>query len=321
MINNFIAITIGDIKGIGIEILLKLWKKNKINRFIIFSNKQIIQNYLNKKKLKIQLKIINNQIKIINKFDSNKFLFIYDFKASNIDKNTYKSLIESYKFTKKYSLKGIITLPLNKEKMKLINKKFIGQTEFFQKLDKKDVSNMIFVYNKIIVATLTNHIPINKIIIELSKKKFILNKIINLHNTLINDFDIKNPRLIISGINPHCSENGTIGKDDMKILIPNIKKIKDKKIKITGPVSGDAMINKCNIKKYDCFIFNFHDQALIPFKILSDHSGINYTTGLSILRVSPDHGTAYDIVGKNIENSNSLYNCFKIIKKISVNRT
>lgn len=320
MINNFIAITIGDIKGIGIELLLELWKKNKINKFIIFSNKKIIQNYLNKNKLNIQLKIINKQIKIINKFDSNKLLFIYDFEATNNDINTYRSLIESYKFTKKYSLKGIITLPLNKEKIKKIKKTFIGQTEFFQKLDKKNISNMIFIYNKIIVSTLTNHLPIKKIIKELSKKNYILNKIINLHKTLINDFEIKNPRLIISGINPHCSENGTIGNEDTNILIPNIKKIKNRKIKITGPISGDSMINKYNLKKFDCFIFNFHDQALIPFKILSNYSGINYTTGLSILRVSPDHGTAYNIVGKNIAKSNSLYNCFKVIKKVSANR-
>ena len=217
--------------------------------------------------------------------------------------------------SKKY-FKGVITLPLNKKKIIEIDKNFIGQTEYFQKLDKKKTSNMMFIKNKLLITTLTTHIEIQNVNKVLSRPKLIHNKIIKLDETLKKYFGIKNPKMIISGINPHSGENGKIGKGEIKNLIPAIKKLKKNNINIEGPVSGDAMLNKKNMKYYDCFIFCFHDQALIPFKLLSNYSGINYTAGLDIIRVSPDHGTAYDIVGKKIAKIDSLNNCFKFINKI-----
>ena len=319
MIKNFIAVTIGDIKGIGIELLFDLIKKNKINNFILFTNYNIIKEYLKKNKINIKIVIINQNTKNILT-NKSKNLYVYNIKAQNNFENSYNSLIESYHYTKKNNLKGIINLPINKEAIiKNIDNKFIGQTEFYQKIDNKKVSNMIFIYRKLIITILTTHVKINNITKNLSKKDFIYNKILNLNKILIDDLKINQPKIIISGINPHASEKGIFGNEEKNILIPQIKKIKKKRINIHGPFSADSMLNKKNLKSYNCFIFCYHDQALVAYKYISKNRGINFTGGLSIIRVSPDHGTAYNLVGNKSAENKSLLNCFNFLKRINVN--
>ena len=179
---------------------------------------------------------------------------------------------------------------------------------------------MILFNNKIIVSPITTHIKVNNISKLISRKDYLLNQIVNLNNTLKVDFNIKKPKLIISGLNPHAGENGNIGFEEIKIIKPLVSKLKHKGILIDGPFSADSILIKKNLKQYNCFVFIYHDQALIPFKFISKYSGVNYTGNLSIIRTSPDHGTAYDLVGsKNISNK-SFLNCFKLIKKIYKNR-
>ena len=306
-----IVVTIGDIKGIGIEILINLWVQKKINNFVLVTNYKIFQDYLKKEKIKIPTKKINENIKFFR-----KYFLVYDIKTKNNITNTYDSLIKSYELIKKEKLKGLITLPLNKEKMKKIDNKFIGHTEFFQKLDKKKNVNMLFIYKNTFITTLTTHIELKYVNKYLSDKKNIFNKINLLNNVLKKSFNIKKPKLIWSGINPHAGENNTIGIEETKYILPIINKLKKNKVDIIGPISGDAMVTDINIRKYDCFIFNYHDQALIPFKIISKREGLNYTSGLSFIRISPDHGTAYDIVGKKIAKNQSILNCFNFFKKL-----
>ena len=204
--------------------------------------------------------------------------------------------------------------------IKNIDKNFIGQTELLEKIDKQNTSNMVFIYKRLIISPLTTHIKINKITKILSKKDYIFNKIKSINKCLKNDFKINNPKILISGINPHAGEKGKISNDENKILIPEINKIKKQNINIQGPISADAMLTTKNINKYDCFLFVFHDQALIPFKYISKFSGVNFTANLNIIRTSPDHGTAYDLVGKNKAIPQSLINCFNLINKINKNR-
>jgi len=314
---NYIAITIGDIKGIGIELFIKLWKLKKNNKFILLSNHKIIDRFCKRNKINLPINLIN---KNLNNFKKN-CINIYSYKAKNNEENAYKSLIYSYNLSKKGYCIGILTLPINKEKIiKKINSKFIGQTEIYQKLDNKKYSNMLFIKNNLIFATLTTHIRLKEITNHLSSKIYLYNKIIVLNKTLMYDFGIKNPKIIISGINPHAGENNCIGDEETIYLKPVINKLAKNKIKIYGPYPGDSVLTKKNMEKYNCFVFNYHDQALIPFKMISNNAGINYTSGLSIIRVSPDHGTAYDIVGKNKGNIKGLVNCVKLIKKIYKNR-
>jgi len=130
----------------------------------------------------------------------------------------------------------------------------------------------------------------------------------------------KKPKIIMTGINPHAGENNTISKDDVRYLSPIITQLKKKGIFIRGPISGDAIINTENLKKYDMFIFTYHDQALIPFKMLSNYKGVNFTSNLDIIRVSPSHGTAENLIGSNKVISQGIINCFNLIKKIERNR-
>jgi 4-hydroxythreonine-4-phosphate dehydrogenase len=180
---------------------------------------------------------------------------------------------------------------------------------------------MIFFYKKKFFIPLTIHIELKNVHKFFRSKTNIVNKIENLYYTLINDFKITKPRIMLAGINPHAGENETISKDDNKYLIPVIKELKKKRISIYGPVSGDGMINFQNLKNYDAFIFTYHDQALIPFKIISNYEGVNFTSNLNIIRVSPSHGTAENLIGSKKIISKGINNCFDLIKKINSNRS
>mgnify|MGYP001269303862 CR=1 FL=1 len=317
--NKLTAVTIGDIKGVGIQILIKVWKRKKLRDFVLFTNYELFNKYILKNKISIKIfrsSIINNKIT----FQKNSFN-IFDITAKNYNQNTYNSLIESYKLVKKKLFIGLVTLPINKKKINTLNSKFIDQTTLFTKKDGKKISNMIFVHKNIFFVPLTIHIELKKVTREYKKADKYIKKIKNLNDTIIRDFGIKKPKFIMAGINPHNGENGIISNEDHILLNPIFYKLKKMKIDIHGPISPDAIVNKKNLDHFDCFIFTYHDQALIPFKLISRYSGVNYTSNLDVIRVSPDHGTAYDIVGKNNESPLGVINSFKLLKKISLNRT
>lgn len=314
--NKLIAVTIGDINGIGIDIFLNLIVTKKIKKVVLFSNYRLINNYLKKNKLNLKINLVNNSSHNLKYKINHLNVFTY-YSKSNVE-NTINSIKYSHKETIKKKFIGIVTLPIRKDLIiKKINQNFIGHTEFLQKLENKNNSNMILIHDKLIVSPITTHVRINSVSKILLKKNYLIRQISSLNKTLKVDFNIKNPQIIISGLNPHAGENGEIGDEEIYIdkLIKNLKK---KKINITGPVSADSML--INDKNYDCYVFMYHDQALIPFKYISKFSGVNYTGNLNVIRVSPDHGTAYNLKGsKNISN-NSLKKCFSLINKINKNR-
>ena len=315
------AVTIGDMNGIGIKLLINLWKfkRNKIGKFILITNYKLFKKYIKKNNIKLSYKEINN-FSDINKIYNN-FLPIFNIEANNHISNTYNSIKKAYFLTKNNLCSSMITLPINKEKIvKNIDNKFVGHTEFLQKLDKKKITNMIFFSKKIIVSPLTTHIPLNKINYYLKNKKIIYQKIYSLNESLKKDFKISNPKLVICGINPHAGENGILGNEEKQFLQPILKKLIFNNIKIHGPLSSDTIFMKGNREKYDCFICIYHDQALIPFKLLSEFKGVNYTGSLDVIRTSPDHGTAYSLQDKNKANDNSLFNSFILADKIYQNR-
>lgn len=316
---NTIAITIGDINGIGIEILINAWKNNKIKNFILFTDVIKLEKYFKEKKIKLNLNIINNKKKKLQLSYNKINVFTYNSKSN--EDNTYNSLKYAYESCIKKICIGIITLPIRKDLIKkYVNKKFIGHTEFFQKIDKKKYSNMILFHKKIIISPITTHIEIKKLPKLISNRVFLKNQIYNLNETLKKDFKINKPKIIISGINPHAGENGQLGSEEKEIITPIIKNLKKIGINIDGPVSADSMLIKKNLKKYNCFVYISHDQALIPFKYISQFTGVNYTGNLDIIRTSPDHGTAYDLKGTKYISDTSFLNCYKLIKTIYKNR-
>ncbi len=317
--SNIIAVTIGDIKGVGIEILINSWKKKKINNFILLSNIKLVSKLLKNKNLDKQINLISLNNNKIN-FDKRK-INIFSYKTISSEDNTYKSLMYAYKLCVEKICIGLITLPLRKDLIKKnIDNNFIGQTEFFQNINNKKYANMILYHEKIIVSPLTTHLKLKDIAKTVSNKSLLYNMIYTLNKTLKIDFKIKKPKLIVSGLNPHAGENGEIGDEEVKYIKPIISKLNKDGIYIDGPFSADSILINNNLKNYDCFIFMYHDQALVPFKYISQFSGVNYTGNLNIIRTSPDHGTAYNLVGTKKISDKSLINCFKLIKQIHKNR-
>ncbi len=314
---NIVAITIGDERGVGIHILLQSFLNNNFNKFILFTDINLIIKVLKKYNLASKINVIDNHTILYKKNKIN----IFNYKSSSSEDNTYKSLKTAYKFCKKKFCIGMITLPLRKDLIKLnINQNFKGHTEYFQKIDNKKYSNMILYHKKIMVSPLTTHIRISKISKIISNKNFLYNQIYNLHNTLKKDFNIKKPKILISGLNPHAGENGVLGNEEVNHITPTIKKLNKNGVNILGPLSADSILIKKNLKNYDCFAFMYHDQALIPFKYISQFSGVNYTGNLDIIRTSPDHGTAYNLIGNKDISNKSFLNCYKLIIKIYNNR-
>lgn len=315
--NKLIAITIGDFKGIGIHFILKEWKNKKIKNFIIITNYKIFLklNLLNKNKINV----IENESSL-TKYNDNK-LNLLNFNTKNQYTNAIDSIKIAYILTKKNKFKGILTLPLNKLDInKFVNNRFIDQTTFLSKLENNKFSNMVFIHRNHFFVPLSIHIELKKVFSFFKKKQLIINKIKSLIKTLEVDFALKKINIAIAGINPHAGEDGLISNDEKKYLIPIIKELRKEKINITGPISGDGLINKSNLKKFNVFLFTFHDQALIPFKIISNYSGINFTSNLNVIRVSPSHGTARNIIGDKSASSKGIINSFQIINKVYKNR-
>jgi 4-hydroxythreonine-4-phosphate dehydrogenase len=177
---------------------------------------------------------------------------------------------------------------------------------------------MLFLSEKLNAGLLTIHTPISKVSKLISKERII--KSINiLNSTAIRDLGIPNPKIAVLGLNPHAGENGLIGNEEEKIIKPAIKSLQ-KKINVTGPFVPDAFWGNKAYKKFDMILGMYHDQVLIPFKLLNFNSGVNFTAGLNLIRTSPDHGTAYDIAGLNKANESSLLQSYEYAIKIFQNR-
>ena len=183
MPNNIVAITIGDVNGIGLEILIQTWNQKKINNFILFTDIKIINKYIKDKYIKKNINVTNADNKKIN-YLKNK-INIFSYRSKSLEDNTYKSLHYAYDLCKKKQCIGIITLPIRKDLIKQkIDKNFIGHTEYFQNIDKKRYSNMILYHKNIIISPLTTHIKLKDVSRLITNKKFLYNQIINLNKTL-----------------------------------------------------------------------------------------------------------------------------------------
>jgi 4-hydroxythreonine-4-phosphate dehydrogenase len=187
---------------------------------------------------------------------------------------------------------------------------------------------MFLVSDTLRVAVATGHIPVTQVAQALSTEK-ILKKIHALNKSLIQDFEIRKPKIAILGLNPHAGDNGVIGNEEKEIILPAIAKATEAGMLVFGPYPADGFFGNEAYKKFDAVLAMYHDQGLIPFKTISFNSGVNFTAGLPVVRTSPDHGTAYDIAGKNIASEESfrkavytaidIYNRRKQYKEISAN--
>ena len=323
--NKPIAITMGDPSGINSEIILKAFKQinnRKISFFIICD-----PDWIKKSKkifnINIPINIISKKIDIKkNKLNilplKNKILFNLGQPNKKNNKAIFESLNTAINLAKNNEVSGIVTLPIYKKNLMGNKSNFIGHTEYLAEKDGQD-SLMILISKDLKVATVTTHIPISKVSKSLTRKK-ISTKIEILNKSLINDFKIKKPKIAVSALNPHSGEEGSIGIEEIKTIEPCVNHFKDIGLKIEGPLPADTLFYKKNLNKFDARICMYHDQALIPLKALDFYGGINFTAGLSFVRTSPDHGTAFNLAGKNRANPKSLVYAIKQAFIISENR-
>lgn len=333
-----IVITMGDPAGISTEIILKTWlnrKTEKLHPFFIVDCEKRIKKIIKFLNLDIHVKTIRDPIDTKNIFE--KYLPIFkldkevfsDLGKPNIKnaEQTLESLKVSIDLVYEKKASALVTSPLSKEILIKSGFKYLGQTEFIarrleRKIDKKIEEIMILSTTRpddngsnLKVGLITTHIPINRVKENLSRKK-IINKIQSFHFSLENLWGIKNPKIGICGMNPHCGENGLIGSEESKIIVPIINFLK-KKYRIYGPLSADTCFSKYIRKAYDGIIAIYHDQGLIPIKTIDFFNSVNITGGIPIIRTSPDHGPAFDIAKSNKANHQSLLAAIKLATKIS----
>ena len=198
----------------------------------------------------------------------------------------------------------LVTAPINKSNVQSETFNFPGHTDYLAK-ELEGESLMLMVSNGLRVGLLTDHVAVKDISATITRE-LIEKKINTIHKSLIQDFGISKPKIAVLGINPHNGDNGVIGNEDDTVLIPTLTNIRNNGKLVFGPYAADSFFGSGNYKNFDVVIASYHDQGLVPFKTLSFGSGVNYTAGLNKVRTSPDHGTAYDVAGKNVADHESF---------------
>ena len=319
-----VGISIGDPNGIGLEIIIKSFIKNKFYQdfsVVIYCPKKIFLDHLKILNKKLDFEIIesskstvNGKVNLID-FEQGDF----NFSPGEISKKAGNIAFESLKmasddlFTKK--IDAIVTAPINKDNIQNIDFNFMGHTEYFTFRCEREESIMLMAHNNLRVGLVTNHLPLNDVPKNISSE-LIIKKLNLLNLVLKEDFNIKKPKLALLGLNPHSGDNGLIGLEEKEIIIPAIKNALNNNINVAGPFPADGFFANNNYLNYDAVLAMYHDQGLIPFKVLSKNEGVNFTAGLPIIRTSPDHGTGYDIAGKGMANSTSFENAILMAKDI-----
>ena len=308
-----LGISTGDPNGIGIEVILKsLEKINFIGKFtpVIFSNYNLIEEQKRIFNVNCEIIPINNIENLsrnsVNVFNINNKNFDIEFGKSNSDGGEISrlSLRLAVEFLKNSMIDGLVTGPINKNNIQNDDFNFKGHTDFLDSCFNGQAL-MFMVSSEIKIALLTEHIPIDKVVGEITTE-LIKSRIKLVEKSLKNDFNINKPKIAVLSINPHVGDGGVIGKHDDVILSPTIQEVSKSGIDISGPFASDSFFGNNMYKSFDAIIASYHDQCLIPFKTLTFGNGVNFTAGLDIVRTSPDHGTAYDIAGKNIANPSSF---------------
>lgn len=328
-----IGISIGDINGIGPEVIIKALEDNRILRHftpVIYASGKVISYYrknLNRENFNYQQinsieKVIPKKTNVLNVW--NDGFEITPGQANETGgKYAVLSLRKAVHDLSAGKIDGLTTAPLSKELIQSDEFKFPGHTEYLTEQAGEKESLMFLVHEGLRVGVVTGHIPLQEVSKQITTQKVItkLNKMIK---SLQEDFGIKKPRVAVLGLNPHAGENGLLGKEEEEIISPAINELKSSHHIVMGPFPSDGFFGMNTYKHYDAVLAMYHDQGLIPFKTLAFEEGINYTAGLPYVRTSPDHGTAFSIAGKGEADEtsfrNALYLANDIIRQRSENQ-
>lgn len=328
-----IILSAGDPSGIGPEIILKAWRARlteNLAPFIVVGDYEI---FLQREKifsLNVPLQLIKHPS---DNFDFSKALPIINIQnqqessLGHPNKKNATGIIESITKATDFIFdnagRAIVTAPISKKVLYDSGFGFPGHTEFlahiaFQKTNKNYRPVMMLAEDELRTVPITIHMALKEIFGHLDQNLIIETAEITYY-ALKENFLIKEPHIVLAGLNPHAGEDGAMGDEEEKILRPAIKQLKQKGINITGPYPADTLFHKQARKKYDAALCLYHDQALIPIKTIGFDSAVNITLGLPFIRTSPDHGTAFDIATKNIASPESLINAIKRADELTQN--
>lgn len=311
-----IAITTGDTNGIGTEVLIKALNRlsdAEKKRIILVTAPEILDFWQGKLNLRLDFDYKIEKIPFEGEVEIAKDTAV----SGDFSFNCLKKASET---AKRGEVGAIVTCPVSKNALNLAGHKFLGQTEVLEQFLARDgqKTEMLFVAGDFRVMLLTRHIPLSAVSGMLSVE-IIEEKIERLALTLETKFKINNPKTALCSLNPHAGEDGLLGREEIDVLIPAVDKLQKKGYNITMPKPSDTLFAKAakeiqNGQKpgYDCYVALYHDQGLIPLKLLAFDSAVNTTIGLDIIRTSPAHGTGFDIAGENRANENSMLEAIKL---------
>ena len=311
--NIIVGVSIGDMNGIGPEVILKTFEDSRMLEIctpVIFANAKIVSFLKKSYNLNAFIQgidkldqIVLGKINVLNVWREGVNL-----ENGKLDDVIGKYAIKSFQAAttalKNNQIDVLVTAPINKYNIQAEDYKFAGHTDYLNEQLEGDAL-MFMIHEDIKVGLITDHVPIADLPKHINSK-LIEKKITTINKSLIADFKINKPKIAVLGLNPHSGDNGVIGKEDDEIVKPSLEKIFKSGIQVFGPFSADSFFGSNQYKNYDAVVAMYHDQGLIPFKTLSFGEGVNFTAGLNKIRTSPDHGTGFDIAGKNIANESSF---------------
>ncbi|MCU0445413.1 MAG: 4-hydroxythreonine-4-phosphate dehydrogenase PdxA [Microscillaceae bacterium] len=311
-----IGITIGDFNGIGTEVILKALADNRILRIctpVIYGSMKIISKY---RKLHQYPDWFINQVNNTTQITLKKTNLIavhanrnFEVNPGQVTQEAGWYAVECLKLAVRDALKGqidaVVTAPINKHNTQSEEFPFPGHTEYLANACGVEDNLMFLVSEFLRVGVLTGHVPLREVS-DLITRERIFKKIGLMSDSLKRDFGVQKPKIAVLGFNPHAGEEGLLGNEEQAVIRPAVLELKKRGNLVYGPFPADGFFGKHDYRKFDAVLAMYHDQGLVPFKTLAMTEGVNFTAGLPIVRTSPDHGTAYDIAGKNLADETSL---------------
>jgi len=304
--NIIVGISIGDLNGIGSEVVLKTFEDPRMLEMctpVIFANVKILSFVKKTFESTAMLhgidtldQIITGKINVLSVWRESVDIH-FGTNDENVGQYAIKSFTAATQALKDGAVDVLVTAPINKYNIQSEEFKFPGHTDYLNR-ELEGNALMLMVQDNLRVGLMTDHVPVNEVSKHLTPA-LIAQKIETIKHALVQDFGINKPKIAVLGLNPHSGDNGVIGQEEETIMKPAIKKQFEKGTLVFGPFSADGFFGSGQYEKYDAIIAAYHDQGLIPFKTLAFGKGVNYTAGLDKIRTSPDHGTAYDIAGKD----------------------
>ena len=310
-----VGITIGDVAGIGPEVVIKALSDERVLKMftpVIFCNPRIISFY--RKSMDIQkfqyttirdfAKITHNSINIFSPWEE-EFNIEPGLPSPETGKYAFLSIKAACEALHEHHIDVLVTAPINKNFIQSEDFKFNGHTEYITDYFGCNESLMFMVSDELKVGLVTNHVPVAEVG-KLLNIPDIIKKLAIMDTSLREDFAISKPKIAVLSLNPHAGDGGLIGKEELEVIKPAIEQAQIQQILAFGPYGADGFFGSGMYKNFDAVLAMYHDQGLVPFKTINFGEGTNYTAGLPIVRTSPDHGTAEDIAGKNLASPDGM---------------